>query len=89
MEKKQFIEIAKAGFPERIFSEINLDDFKMHHMSGVYRLYHKDVEFIFVLPKCSLLTIFIGAEKFIQISPYSKAFNHYAAIKKMEELELI
>ena len=57
-------------------------------MSGVYRLYDKDVDFFFMLPKEDYLAIFIGVDDFIQITCGNKAFNHYAAIKEMERLGL-
>jgi hypothetical protein len=89
MEKEQLIQIAKAGFPQRVKDFINFDNCEMHSMSGVYRLYDKESVFFFMQPSESNLNIFIGADNFIQITCGNRAFNHYAAIKKMEELGLI
>jgi len=89
MNKAQLIQIAKIGFPERVQQFINFENCEMHNMSGVYRLYDKDVGFFFLLPKEDYLTIFIGEDNFIQISCGYKAFNHYAAIKEMERLGLV
>ncbi len=89
MNKDELIQIAIAGFPTRILKYIYFDDCEIHSMSGVYRLYDKDEEFLFMLPKKDHLSIFIGANNFIQINPGIKAFNHYAAIEKMKELGLI
>ena len=58
-------------------------------MGGVYRLYDKNSEFNFMLPKEYYLSIFIGEDKFIQIEAGNKAFNHYAAIKEMENMGLV
>lgn len=88
MNKAQLIQIAKVGFPERVQQFINFENCEMHHMSGVYRLYDKDVDFFFMLPKEDYLSIFIGEDDFIQITCGNKAFNHYAAIKEMERLGL-
>ena len=84
MTKEQLIQIAKVGFPERVKQFINFENCEMHHMSGVYRLYDKDEEFFLMLPKKDHLAIFIGEEKFIQITCGNKGFNHYSAIKEME-----
>lgn len=89
MTKEQLIEIAKIGFPDRVKQFIDFENCEMIHMSGVYRLYDKDEEFMFMLPKKDYLAVFIGEEKFVQITCEGKAFNHYAAIKKMEEMNLI
>ncbi len=89
MTKENLIQIAKAGLPERIKQFINFENCEMHHMAGVYRLYHKDGDFIFFLPKNPILTVFMGEENFIQISCENIAFNHYAAIKEMERLGMI
>lgn len=89
MNKEQLIKIAKAGFPERVQRFINFDNCEMNHHSGVYRLYHKDMDFVLMLPREDHLAIFIGADNFIQITCGTKAFNHYAAIKEMESLGLV
>lgn len=89
MTKEQLIQIAKVGFPERVKQFINFENCEMHHMSGVYRLYDKDEDFFLMLPKKDHLSIFIGEEKFIQITCGSKAFNHYSAIKEMERMGLV
>lgn len=89
MTKEQLIEIARVGFPERVRQFIKFDNCEMYSMGGVYRLYDKDIEFRFMLPENYHLAIFIGEDKFIQITCGNMAFNHYAAIKKMEELGLI
>jgi hypothetical protein len=89
MTKEQLIKIAKVGFPERVKQFINFENCEMHHMSGVYRLYDKDEDFFLMLPKKDHLAIFIGEEKFIQITCGNKAFNHYAAIKEMERMGLV
>lgn len=89
MTKEQLIQIANVGFPERVKQFINFENCEMHHMSGVYRLYDKDEDFFLMLPKKDHLAIFIGEEKFIQITCGNKAFNHYAAIKEMERMGLV
>lgn len=89
MTKEQLIKIAKAAFPDRVKESIDFKNCEIIHRSGVYRLYDKNEPFVFALPKRDYLSIFIGEDKFIQIDPGRKAFNHYAAIKKMEELGLI
>lgn len=89
MTKEQLIQIAKVGFPDRVKQFINFENCEMHHMSGVYRLYDKDEYFFLMLPKKHHLAIFIGEEKFIQITCGNKAFNHYSAIKKMERMGLV
>ena len=89
MTKEQLIQIAKVGFPERVRQFINFENCEMHHISGVYRLYDKDEDFFLMLPKKDHLAIFIGEEKFIQITCGNKAFNHYAAIKEMERMGLV
>lgn len=89
MTKEQLIQIAKIGFPDRVKQFINFENCEMHHMSGVYRLYDKDEDFFLMLPKTDHLVIFIGEEKFIQITCGNKAFNHYAAIKEMERMGLV
>jgi hypothetical protein len=89
MTKGQLIQIAKVGFPERVKQFINFENCEMHHMSGVYRLYDKDEDFFLMLPKKDHLAIFIGEEKFIQITCGNKAFNHYSAIKEMERMGLV
>lgn len=89
MTKEQLIQIAKVGFPDRVKQFINFENCEMHHMSGVYRLYDKDEDFFLMLPKKDHLAIFIGEEKFIQITCRNKAFNHYSAIKEMERMGLV
>lgn len=89
MTKEQLIKIAQVAFPERVKQFINFENCEMHHMSGVYRLYDKDEDFFLMLPKKYHLAIFIGEEKFIQITCGNKAFNHYSAIKEMERLGLV
>lgn len=89
MTKDQLIQIAKVSFPERVKQFIDFENTAIHHMSGVYRLYDKDAPFMFMLPKENHLSIMIGEDKFIQIQVGNKAFNHYAAIKEMERMELI
>lgn len=90
MNKKQLIQIAKVGFPDRVKESINFKNCEIHHMSGVWRLYDKDEEFLFVLPRREHLAIYIDdEEKFVQITCENKAFNHYAAIKEMERLGLV
>jgi CRISPR/Cas system CMR-associated protein Cmr3 (group 5 of RAMP superfamily) len=89
MTKEQLIQIAQVAFPERVKQFINFENAEIHHMSGVYRLYDKDEDFFLMLPKKYHLAIFIGEEKFIQITCENKAFNHYAAIKEMERLGLV
>lgn len=89
MTKDQLIQIAKVGFPERVKQFINFDNCEMLHGSGVYRLYDKDEDFFFMLPKKDHLAIFIGEDKFIQITCGEKAFNHYLAIKEMERMGLV
>lgn len=89
MTKEQLIQIAKVGFPDRVKQFINFENCEMHHMSGVYRLYDKNEDFFLMLPKKDHLAIFIGEEKFIQITCGNKAFNHYSAIKEMERMGLV
>ena len=89
LNKEQLIKIAKAGFPERVQQFINFDNCEMHYGSGVYRLYDKDMDFVFMLPREDHLAIFIGGYNFVQITCGIKAFNHYAAIKEMESLGLL
>lgn len=89
MTKEQLIQIAKVGFPDRVKQFINFENCEMHHMSGVYRLYDKDEDFFLMLPKKYHLAIFVGEEKFIQITCGNKAFNHYSAIKEMERMGLV
>ena len=89
MTKEQLIQIAKIGFPDRVKQFINFENCEMHHMSGVYRLYDKDEDFFLMLPKKDHLAIFIGEEKFIQVTCGNKAFNHFAAIKEMERMGLV
>ncbi len=89
MTKDQLIQIAKAAFPDVVKKYIDFDSAEMHHMFGVYRLYAKDSPFILMLPEVQYLSVFIGENGFIQIESGGRAFNHYAAIKKMEELRLI
>lgn len=89
MKKENLIQIAKAGLPERIKQFINFENLEMHHWAEVYRLYDKDDDFIFFLPKNPILTVFMGEENFIQITCKNRAFNHYAAIKEMERLGMI
>ncbi|MCG8796653.1 hypothetical protein [Tenacibaculum finnmarkense] len=89
MTKEDLIIVAKTGFPEIAKSLIDFNNCEIHHSSGVYRLYDKGTEFAFALPKHYYLAIFIGDNKFIQFSCGSKAFNHYAAIKKMEKMGLV
>lgn len=90
MTKEDLIKIAKVGFTDNVKQFINFDNCEMIHLSGVYRLYDKDEEFFIMLPKNSHLTIFIGDDNFIQILiGNNKAFNHYSAIKEMENLGLI
>ena len=83
------IKIAKVGFHDRVKQFIKFENCEMIHCCGVYRLYDKDEDFILNLPKNSHLTIFIGDDNFIQFSCGIKAFNHYSAIKEMENLGLI
>ena len=89
MTKEQLIQIAQVGFPERVKQFINFENCEMHSMSGCHRLYDKETPFILMLPKENYLSVFIGENKFIQIQVGHKAFNHYAAIKEMERLELV
>ena len=89
MNKEQLIKIAKAGFPNVVKQFIDFNDVDIHSMGGVYRLYDKQTNFEFMLPKNYHLSVFIGSDKFVQIESLGKAFNHYAAIKKMQELQLI
>ncbi len=89
MTKDQLIQIAKVGFPDRVKQFINFENCEMHHMSGVYRLYDKNEDFFLMLPKKDHLAIFIGEEKFIQITCGNKVFNHYSAIKEMECMGLV
>jgi len=89
MTKEQLIKIAQVGFPERVKQFIKFENAEMHHFSGVYRLYDKDTPFIFMLPKECYLSIFIGGENFVQIQVENKAFNHYAAIKEMERMQIV
>jgi len=89
MNKEQLIKIAKAGFPERVQQFINFDNCEMFHHSSIYRLYDKNTEFMQIFPREDHLSIFIGANNFIQITCGIKAFNHYAAIKEMESLGLV
>lgn len=88
MLKEQFIEIAKCAFPDKLKELIDFDNCEMMCLNNVYRLYDKDTEYTLALPRTEHLCIHIE-DKFIQISCGNKAFNHYAAIKKMEELHLI
>jgi len=89
MKKEQLIEIAKAGFPDRVKQFIDFKNCKMCHCGGVYRLYDKDEKFILTCPEHDHIAIFMDEDNFIQITTGIKAFNHYAAIKKMEELKLV
>lgn len=89
MTKEQLIQIAQVGFPERVKQIINFENAEMHHQAGVFRLYDKGCPFLLMLPKESYLSIFIGADKFVQIQVGKKAFNHYAAIKEMERMRLV
>lgn len=89
MTKQQLIQIAKVGFPERVKQFINFEDAEMHLIHGVYRLYDKYKPFFVNIPKEYYLSIFIGDDNFIQIEAGNTAFNHYAAIKEMENLKLI
>lgn len=87
MTREEMIEIAKVGFPLRVQNQCVFDKCKIHHTGGVYRLY--DDDFLVFIPRHSYLEIFVGEDNFIQITCGNKAFNHYAAIKKMESLNLI
>lgn len=89
MTKEDLIKIAKAGFPQHVKDFINFDDCEIYHMSGVYRLIDKNCPFILMIPKNQYLSVFIGENRFVQIESGGKAFNHYAAIKKMIQLKLI
>jgi hypothetical protein len=89
MTKEQLIQIAKVGFCEKVKQFINFDNCEMFHMSDVYRLYDKEDGLCFVLPKNTILAICIYPNKFVQITCGNKSFNHYAAIKEMEKLNLI
>lgn len=89
MTKSQLIEIAKVGFPDRVKQFIDFNKVDIHSISGVHRLYDGQTPFEFMLPKNYHLSVFIGDDNFVQIESLGKAFNHNAAIKKMEELNLI
>lgn len=90
MTKEDLIKIAKAGFPDNVKQFINFENCEMLHWSGVFRLYDKDEDFVLMLPKKYHLSIIIGDDNFIQIlSGNNTAFNHYLAIKEMENLGLI
>jgi hypothetical protein len=88
MTKKQLIQIAKKGFPERVKQFINFKNAEIHSMSGVHRLYDKDTDFNLLIPKDYYLSVFIE-DKFIQIEVGKKAFNHYSAIKEIEKMGLV
>jgi len=91
MTKEQLIKIAKAGFPKRVKQFIDFKNVELHKMGDVYRLYDKNVEFRLVLPKETILDIcFIKENNWIQFTMENHyAFNHLAAIRKMEQLKLI
>ena len=90
--KEQLIEIAKIGFPERVKQFIDFENLEAMHITGVYRLYNKDSEFFGLFPKDEWMSISFdqksGENDFVQIQVGNRAFNHYAAIKKMEEMKL-
>jgi len=89
MNKKQLIQVAKAGFPDRIKKYIDFNNVEIHHKSGIYRLFKKNTEFNFMLPKDYYLAIHLGEEKFVQFTTGNKSFNHYSAIKELEKLGLV
>lgn len=90
MTKDQLLAIAHAAFPDRVKESIDFDNLEMMHKGGVWRLYDKDTPFMLMLPEETLLAVFIGEGDFIQFTvSHHKAFNHYAAIKKMKQLGLI
>ena len=88
MTKEQFIQIAKAGFPEHVIELINFEDSEMMRMGDVYRLYDKNEPFRILLPNREIINIHLF-DNFVQIDAGSKAFNQYAAIKEIEKMRLI
>lgn len=89
MNKKQFLQIAKSGFPDRVKESINFEELEMIHSSGSYWLYDKNAPFITRFPKESVITISFERDNFVQIRTGYMKFNHYAAIKEMEKLGLV
>ena len=89
MTREQLIEIAKVGFPDRVKSNWDFDNFDKFEMGGVFRLYDKRDGFFTVLPRTSILTIIIQSDEYIQFDVKHLAFNQYKAIKLMEKMKLI
>lgn len=89
MTLEQLVEIAKIGFPERVAQFIDFENCDIHSMGGVHRLYNKSEPFRFMLPQNDYLAVFIGENKFVQITCGHRSFNHYAAIKQMEKMNLV
>ena len=89
MTIEQLKQVARAGFPERVKKHIDFKNSRMIHHSGVYRLYHKDTEFMLVLPKEDYISVHIGEDGFCQIQTGHRAFDHHAAIMEMKRMNLI
>lgn len=91
MNKDQMIEIARAGFPERIISMYNIEKMQYMCVGRVHRLY--EGEKILIIPKKTFMAIHLDPEEenglLVDIGTNNVKFNQYAAIQKMVKLGLI
>ncbi len=87
MTREQFIQIAKAGFPERIKSNFNFEKARIYLSDGVYFLFDEYDK------QALVLTIGVDEDnenlKLIHIDAGFRAFNHYSAIKEIEKLGFV
>lgn len=89
--KKIMISIARAGYPSNVKQFIDFNDTEIFWMGSVYRLYIKSKGFKGMLPEEDILTICIPSRKFVQFGLLRghPAFNHLAALQKMDIYNLI
>ena len=83
------IEIAKAGYSDtpNISTFFDYSKCTMMCMGSVFRMYESDIDFVFVLPRVSVLCIDIQ-DDFIQFTPILRSikFNHLKATMKLLDI---
>lgn len=85
---EQLREIAKAGFNKILQPSLQLDKTRSFNRGSGFYLHAEHLDSSSDLEPISILHVFYG-EEVVQFYSYGRGFNQLAAIRKMEELNLV
>lgn len=89
MNEEQLKAISERGFDKKSTIHTISQKLNFHELGNIYRLYDKKTSNGIFAPDNAEITIVLRSRDNVQINTNKHPFNHLAAIKKMQELNLI